>query len=136
MPSNRFPLTLLPRPFAVCRLHPAAPIPDVLLAVGGPLCSITRTDEELSIVCEEDHVPATALKVERGFRAFKLEGPVPFTTIGVVSGMTKPLAEAGISVFILSTYDTDYLLVNGQQVGRAATILGRAGFVVASSAPS
>jgi uncharacterized protein len=89
-----------------------------------------RTPDELSVVCGEDGVPVGVL-AERGFRALKLEGPVPFTTVGVVSSMTRPLAEAGISVFVLSTYDTDYLLVKSTALDRAIKILGRAGYVVA-----
>jgi hypothetical protein len=131
MPSNRFPLTLLAESFAVCRLDPDEESPAWVLDAGGPLACVTRTDDELSVVCAEEDVPESARQVERGWRAFKLEGPVPFTTVGVVSSLTAPLAEAGISVFVLSTYDTDYLLVKGDVVGRAQKILGRAGFVVA-----
>lgn len=129
MPSNRFPLTLLEGTFVVCKLDPDDDPPDVS-AMEGPFASVTRTDDELSVVCGEGDVPKHALKVERGFRAFKLQGPVPFTTIGVVSALTAPLAEAGISVFVVSTYDTDYLMVGEANVNRAAKILGRAGFEV------
>ncbi|MFA5943043.1 MAG: ACT domain-containing protein [Candidatus Thermoplasmatota archaeon] len=128
MTSNRFPLTLLPGNIAVCRLAPDSEVPD--WSSEGPFSCVMRTPDELSIVCAEAAVPA-GIQAERGFRALKLEGPVPFTTIGVVSGMTKPLAEAGISVFILSTYDTDYLLVKATALDRAAKVLGRAGFSVA-----
>lgn len=128
MPSNRFPLALLPGDVAVCRLPPEAPVPA--WAAEGPFSCVMRTPEELSIVCAEDGVPAGVL-AERGFRALKLEGPVPFTTVGVVSSMTRPLAEAGISVFVLSTYDTDYLLVKSTALDRAIKVLGRAGYVVA-----
>ncbi len=130
MPSNRFPLTLLAETFAVCKMDPGARAPADLLDGDGPFACVMRTDDELSVVCTEGDVPATALKVERGFRAFKLEGPVPFTTVGVVSSMTKPLAEAGISVFVLSTYDTDYLMVKAAALDRATKVLGKAGFVV------
>lgn len=127
MASNRFPLTLLPGRFAVCRLGPEDDVPA--WADAPPLTSVTRTEDELSIVCPEDEVPA-GVKAERGWRAFKLEGPVPFSTVGVVSGLTKPLAEAGLSVFVLSTFDTDYLLMKEDKVERARHILGRAGFAV------
>ena len=130
MPSNRFPLTLLPEAFAVCRLDPAEQAPAWVLEAGGPFASVTRTDDELSVVCVEEDVPDTATKVERGFRAYKLQGPVPFSTVGVVSGLTKPLAEAGISVFVVSTFDTDYLLVKDSSVKRASHLLDKAGFSV------
>ncbi|MHB1260949.1 MAG: ACT domain-containing protein [Thermoplasmatota archaeon] len=135
MPSNRFPLTLLAETFAVCKLDPDGRAPTGMLDGDGPFACVMRTGDELCVVCTEDDVPATALKVERGFRAFKLEGPVPFTTVGVVSSMTKPLADAGISVFVLSTYDTDYLMVNEANVERASKRLARAGFVVARPEP-
>lgn len=135
MPSNRFPLTLLREGFAVCKMDPDALAPADLLEMDGPFVSVTRTADELSVVCPEDDVPAGAVQVERGFRAFRLEGPVPFTTIGVVSGLTRPLAEAGISVFVVSTFDTDYLLVKAEAAQRAARLLGRAGFSVAQAGP-
>lgn len=132
MASNRFPLTLLAEPFAVCKLDRDDEAPAWILDAGGPLACLMRTEDELCVVCAEEDVPDTALQVERGWRAFRLEGPVPFTTVGVVSSLTAPLAEAGIGVFILSTYDTDYLLVKGEAAGRAQKVLGRAGFVVAA----
>ena len=130
MASNRFPLTLLVGKLAVCKLDPSERSPAWVLDTGGPIACVMRTEEELCIVCAEEDVPRTAVNVERGFRAFRLEGPVPFTTVGVVSGLTKPLAEAGISVFIVSTFDTDYLLVGEAAVDRASKALSRAGFVV------
>ena len=134
MPSNRFPLTLLREGFAVCKMDPDGSVPADLLDMEGPFTSVTRTANELSVVCAEEDVPADAVQVERGFRAFRLEGPVPFTTIGVVSGLTRPLAEAGISVFVVSTFDTDYLLVKAEAAERAGRLLGRVGFSVAEAA--
>lgn len=126
MPSNRFPLTLLPGRFAVCRLDPSSPSPDW---PAGPVVSVTRTAEELSVVCAEEAVPA-GTKAEAGWKALKLEGPVPFSTVGVVSSMTAPLAAQGISVFVLSTFDTDYLLVKEAMLARAAKALAHAGYPV------
>ena len=126
MTSNRFPLRLLAGRYAVCRLPPDDPWPDW---PEGGLCSLTRTAEELSVVCAEEAVPADA-KAERGWRAFQLVGPVPFATVGVLSGLTKPLAEAGIGVFVLSTFDTDYLLVKESSLQRATHVLAVAGYVV------
>lgn len=86
-----------------------------------------RTADELSIVCAEERVPSN-VQAERGWRAFKLEGPVPFTTVGVISSLTTPLATQGIGVFVLSTFDTDYLLVKETNLGRAQKALAAAGF--------
>ena len=130
MPSNRFPLTLLDGRFAVCKLDPREAAPADLLDTEGGFVCVTRTASELSIVCAEGDVPEGAVQVEGGFRAFRLEGPVPFTTVGVVSGLTRPLAEAGLSVFVVSTFDTDYLLVKADAAERAGRLLGKAGFSV------
>lgn len=127
--QSRFPLTLLPDRLAVCRLGPDDDAPA--WADTPPLASVTRTAQELSVVCAEQAVPAD-VKAERGWRAFRLEGPVPFTTVGVVAGLTKPLAEAGVPVFILSTFDTDYLLVKEANLERARKVLVSAGFLVSS----
>lgn len=88
-----------------------------------------RTPDELSVVCAAARVPSH-VKHEAGWRAFQLIGPVPFTTTGVVSGLTVPLAAAGIGVFILSTFDTDYLLVKEANLEKACAALLSAGFTV------
>jgi len=128
--SNRFPLRLLDGRYAVCRLASDAAVPA--WADGPGLSSVTRTAEELSIVCPEGRVPP-GTKAEPGWRAFQLVGPVPFSTIGVLSGLTRPLAEAGIGVFVLSTFDTDYLLVKQHAVQRASRVLAAAGYVMAGA---
>jgi hypothetical protein len=117
-------LTLLPPRFAVCRLPASAAIPSW---PSGAFVSISRTAEELSIVCEEASVPADAL-AERGWRCLKLEGPIPFATIGVAAALTKALADARISVFFVSTYDTDYVLVPAASLEPALAALRAAAF--------
>jgi hypothetical protein len=124
--SNRYPLTLLPGRFAVCRLDAASPLPAW---PPGPFVSVTRTAQELSVVCPEEAAPAGA-RAEAGWKAFRLEGPVPFSTVGVISSMTAPLAAQGISVFVVSTFDTDYLLVKEGQLARAQKALVQAGYPV------
>lgn len=134
MPPDRFPLTLLEGRLAVCRLDPRDGIPGWVFRTPGPLAGALRTADEMSVVCPEQEVPREVSKVEKGFRAFKLQGPIPFSTVGVVSGFTAPLAAAGIGVFVLSTYDTDYLLVKEADVERASGLLAKAGFQVAPGA--
>ncbi len=128
-PPAAFPLQLLSGRFAVCRLSAQAPVPPWALRPNARFVCITRTEDELSIVCPESDVPPPVRVAERGYRAFKLQGPVPFTTTGVVSGLTGPLAAAGISVFVVSTYDTDYLLVKEASLAAAQATLTAAGFV-------
>ena len=109
---------------AVCRFPADSPLPAWAFHAEAEFWSLTRTPDELSLVCAEDDLPPSVEEhVERGWRAFQLEGPVPFSTTGVISGLTVPLAAAGIGVFVISTFDTDYLLVKTSAFERAAAIL-------------
>jgi hypothetical protein len=117
-------LTLLPGKLMICRLDPEAAIPD--WANHGVIRSITRTSDELSIVCSEADVPED-VKAERGWRSFKVEGPLDLSLTGVLASLAKPLAEARINIFALSTFDTDYLLVKEELVSKAAEVLIRSG---------
>ena len=108
MEEGKRKLELLPEVYAVCRLDKDAPVPD--WAAGGLFSSITRTAHELSVVCADAHV-AVGVKKEGGWRVLMVEGPLDFSLTGVLASLTGPLAREGISVFALSTYDTDYLLV-------------------------
>lgn len=89
---------------------------------------MTRTASELSVVCDERLVPAETV-CERGWRAMALEGPIPFETTGVLASLATALAGAGVSVFAISTYDTDVLLVKSTDASRAEKALGEGGFV-------
>jgi hypothetical protein len=120
-------LKLLPGVFAVCRLAPEAAAPE--WATAGPRTAITRTQEELSIVCLEAQVPAGVLG-EKGWRCLKIEGPLPFSLTGVLASLVNPLSEAGISLFAFSTYDTDYVLVKKAVLDRAIQALTGAGHTV------
>jgi hypothetical protein len=123
---STFALRLRATPWrlAVCRFPADAPLPAWVFHAEAEFYSVTRTPGELSVVCAEDDLPPSAgAYVERGWRAFELVGPVPFSTTGVISGLTAPLAEAGIGVFVISTYDTDYLLVKAAVFERTAEIL-------------
>ena len=111
---------------AVCRLAPDAAVPAW---VSGAFTSITRTSEELSIVCDSAAVPAD-VRAEREWRGLKIEGPIPFEMTGVAAALLAPLAEARISIFLLSTFDTDYLLVKTATFERACEVLRGAGYVV------
>jgi hypothetical protein len=110
--------------FAVCRLPPDEALPDWANRSG--FCSVTRTADELSIVCDEQAVPEETL-CERGFRALKLEGPFDFSEIGILSSFAEVLAQAGIPILAVSTYDTDYILVRAGDADEAALCLTQAG---------
>ena len=121
-------LSVLPAPLAIVRLEPAAPVPG--WAWSGDLCSVTRSAGELSVVCSEAAVPPDA-QAQRGWRALKVEGPLDFSLTGVLAALAAPLADARISIFALSTYDTDYVLVRDADLARACEVLRGAGHVVA-----
>lgn len=120
-------LSILPTALAVCRLSANAAIPSW---IRGAFTSVTRTADELSIVCDDDAVPGD-VQAERDWRALKLEGPIPFEMTGVASALLAPLAEAQISIFLISTYDTDYLLLKASSFARAVDVLRAAGYEVA-----
>ena len=117
-------LSLLPGRFAVCRLAADAVVPATLLSSPQAFLSITRTADELSIVCTEELTPAGA-KVQPGWRAFKVEGPLDFTLTGIMATLATPLATAKISLFAVATFDTDYLLVQEADLEPAITALGQ-----------
>src|SRR3977135_2407439 len=114
--SRRFNLTVLPDSFALVRLAADAPVPS--WATQGEFFAITRTRDELSIVCLATQVP-TGVLAETGWRALKVKGPVALSEIGVLASLATSLANADVSLFALSTFDTDYLLVSEKQLDAA-----------------
>jgi hypothetical protein len=120
-------LSVLPDVFAICRLDSDAAMPG--WATAGGFFSITRTQDELSIVCLQDAVPA-GVRCESGWRCLKVEGPLALTLIGILASLTSALAQAGINLFAVSTYDTDYLLVQEDKLERAILALSEAGHTI------
>jgi uncharacterized protein len=121
---RRFELTLLPERFAISRLAPTAPIPE--WAMQGVFSCITRTQDELSVVCELPGVPSGA-QSQPSWSILRVHGPFAMTEIGVLSALASPLAEAKLSLFAISTFDTDYLLVASETLSAAVGALERAG---------
>jgi hypothetical protein len=122
---KKLALSALPKRYAVCRLDPNGHIPYWAL-LGEDFVSLTRTAEELSIICLEENVPAET-KAERGWRCLKVDGAFAFTVAGVHASLAVPLAEADISVLAVATYDTDHILVKEEDLERALQVLARAG---------
>jgi hypothetical protein len=110
--------------FAVSRLPAEAPLPP--WAAGDPFVSITRTTDELSIVCPEEAVPI-GVDAEQGWRCLRVAGPLDLGLVGVLASLVGPLASAGIPVFVVSSFDTDYLLVKLGDYDQAVAELRRAG---------
>lgn len=120
-------LDLLEDSFAVVRLGPDESVPA--WARGGALWSITQTPEELSILCASERVPP-GLRTEGPFRALKVRGPLDMAMTGVLTSIADPLANASVSIFALSTFDTDYILVREIAVDAALRALRLAGHQV------
>lgn len=121
MPIPELNLSLQPERLTICRLAPDAVLPEWASGRAAFL-SITRTREELSIVCEAQRVPAT-VKQETGWRLFKVAGPLDFSLIGILASLADPLAKAGISIMAISTFDTDYLMVKEAKLDEAIKVL-------------
>ena len=121
-------LEVVPGAYAVCRLSPADPLPA--WAAAGPFVSVTRTEAELSVVCPESAVPP-GVRSEPGWRCLRVVGPLGFGMTGVLASLAGPLASSGVSIFVVSTYDTDYLMVQERDLERGEDALERAGHSVA-----
>jgi hypothetical protein len=119
-------VVLLPGEVVVCRLDAAAPVPGRLLDAGGPLACAVRTAGELSLVCPPAAAPPGAA-VEGPWRVLAVGGPLDFALTGVLHALTGPLADVGIGVFAVATYDTDHLLVPAADAERALGVLAGAG---------
>ncbi len=126
MPHN-LTLKVIQDKFAVCKLPPDAPIPVELSQ--GTWFSITRTPDELSLVVPENRVQP-GWKAETGWRMIKVLGPLEFSMVGVLLQIAEPLSRARISIFVTSTYDTDYLMVKGSVLGSAVAALRASGIEV------
>jgi hypothetical protein len=129
--ARQLELTLLPHRYAIFRLPPhEEPSLDLLkLRDCAAFVSIARTHEELSGVCEESSLPGN-VTAQRGRRLLRVKGPLDFALTGILASLTGPLAEVGVSVFSISTYDTDYLLVAEHDLERGIAALEGAGHTV------
>ena len=118
-------LEFLPAVFAVCRLSRIEPAD-----LTAEYTFFAKTDCELSLVCPTENVPDYADDIEDGWRAFRITGVLDFSLIGILSGISSVLAEAGIGIFALSTYNTDYILVKEANMLRAAEVLSGCGYSI------
>ena len=119
---KRLELEVIEGSYAVCRLPVDAPV----LPPAGRFRSVTRTPDEVSVVCEEQYAPEAAV-TERGWRCMKVAGPLDLSLTGIASAITSPLADAGVALFLISTYETDYVLVKEGVLDKAIDALRRAG---------
>ena len=119
-------LELLPDVYSICRLDPQADIPSWVLE--GDFLSITRTKNELSLVCSQERVPHV-VECDKGWRCIMVRDPLDFSLVGILASLTSSLAEVGISIFAISTFETDYLLVKVENLRRALLKLEEAGHI-------
>jgi hypothetical protein len=125
-------LLSLPENYAVAQLPSDAAIPE--WATRGPFYSITRSADELSIVSRDEDVPA-GLAAERGWRCLRIAGTFDLAMVDILTSVINPLSEAGVAMFVVSTFDTDYVLVREMEFERAADALASAGHRVISGPP-
>jgi len=123
-------LVVLPDRWCVCRAAPETAVPAEVL--NQPFFCVMRTHEELSLVVP-DSLVLNNFEREEDWRIFQVKGPLDFALTGVLSSLTGPLAKASISIFALSTFDTDYLMVKGEKLAEAIVVLRQAGFLVSES---
>lgn len=109
--------------FAVCKLKDLSQI-----KLTDSFYVLTKTDDELSLICPSDSVPEGCIAVEDGFMGFRVCGTLDFSLVGILARLTAPLAEAGISIVAISTFDTDYILVRESEFGRAKEVLAAQGY--------
>ena len=118
-------LKKLPQDFTVCKVEELGDLTQY-----GTFCFVGRTDEELSLVCETEKAPAQTLAREDGWKAFRIEGVLDFSLVGILSKISAMLAEAKIGIFAVSTFNTDYILVKEERFQKAAEELERAGYTL------
>jgi uncharacterized protein len=124
MTTRSLTLFLLSELFGVCRLPVNSDIPP--WALQDVLFSITRTEEELSVVCRQEYIPSGVV-CEGNWRCLKVLGPLDFSLTGILAGLSTALAARGISLFAISTYDTDYIMVKAPDLEEALDALKGAG---------
>ena len=126
-PENgiRLHLQILPYTFCICK------VPDYSGAdLSGLFVFTGKTDEECSLVCPEQYAPQNTFCRDDGWRAFRIGGKLDFSLVGILADITQRLASSGISIFALSTYNTDYVLTKGEDFDRALIELSRSGYLI------
>ena len=123
------PLEVLNDRLAICRSDKDEPVPKWAKSPPGEFFSVTRTKDELSIIIANARAPREA-KCERDWRLLMVKGPLDFNLVGIIAGLSGTLADGGVSIFALSTYDTDYIMVKHADLDRALAALRQAGYPV------
>lgn len=128
MEQKKLILRVLESKFGILRLEKDSEVPSWIYK--SDLFSITKTPEEMSIVCQENNIPENTpagIRVQRGWSCLKIKGPLDFGMTGILAGVSRILAENSISIFVISTYDTDYILVKETDLKKAVKTLQEEG---------
>ena len=116
-------LKVLQQEFAVCKVKELSECD-----LRGEFCFVGKTDEELSLVCAVDRAPKETLEREDGWRAFRIQGVLDFSLVGILARISSLLAEKSVGIFAISTFNTDYILIKNQQFPKAIGALKEAGY--------
>jgi hypothetical protein len=127
MRKRQLQLSLLEEVYGICVFKNDAAIPEWTAAAS--FCSITRTQKELTVVCPQNTI-ASDCECDSDWRCFRIDGNFDLNQIGIISSLAAPLAQADISIFVVSSYDTDYILVKGENVEQAVTVLSDNGHLI------
>jgi len=128
---KRLAIDVRPGDYAVVRLPADAAVPAELFEPGDGFVSVTRTPEELSVICPAGREPGGATAAEDGWRLLSVRGPLEFTLTGIIAALASELAAAGVALFSMSTFDTDHILVRAADLEHAVTALRESGHEVA-----
>lgn len=135
MSMPKLTLELFPETYLVCRMEPSTQAANIWLPMEG-FWSLTRSEQEISLVMAEGNAIPSGAEVEEGWRLLRIAGTLAFSLTGILSQLSTVLADAGISIFALSTYDTDYVLVKTHHLAAAMNVLRDAGYAVQQYTPA
>ncbi|MEU5262633.1 ACT domain-containing protein [Amycolatopsis sp. NPDC021455] len=128
---KRLAIDVRPGDYVVVRLPADAAVPAELFEPGEAFVSVTRTPEELSVICPAGREPAGSTAAEDGWRLLSVRGPLEFTLTGIIAALASELAAAGVALFSMSTFDTDHILVRAADLDHAVKALRESGHEVA-----
>ncbi|MEL7647487.1 MAG: ACT domain-containing protein [Sedimentibacter sp.] len=118
-------LKIINQDFSICKVEDLSQV-----NYSDEFCFVSKTDEELSLVCSTSSVPQNAIECENGWKAFRIQGVLDFSLIGILSRISTLLAENKIGIFAVSTYNTDYILTKEESFDKSIKILERNGYVI------
>lgn len=126
--ASQINLEILEAEMSICKLQDYS-----MVDWASDLCFTAKTDEENSLVCQTKAAPENAVKREDGWKIMRIRGVLEFSLIGILAGISTELADHEIGIFVISTYNTDYILVKRQDMGKALEVLGKRGYQITSN---